>query len=67
MKIIKSNPSYLLLSLFIASYVALSGGVIAQTLGGGAGGSGTLPSPSGGLDTVSGAPNNGFDLSLIHI
>ncbi|MBT8587733.1 autotransporter outer membrane beta-barrel domain-containing protein [Polynucleobacter paneuropaeus] len=57
----KSKLRYLLISLFIASYVAVSGGVIAQTLGGGAGGSGTVPSPSGGLDTVSGIPNNGSD------
>ncbi|MBT8584099.1 autotransporter outer membrane beta-barrel domain-containing protein [Polynucleobacter paneuropaeus] len=57
----KSKLGYLLISLFIASYVAVSGGVIAQTLGGGAGGSGTVPSPSGGLDTVSGIPNNGSD------
>ena len=64
MKISKSKLRYLLISLFIASYVAVSGGVIAQTLGGGAGGSGTVPSPSGGLDTVSGIPNNGSDNSI---
>ena len=64
MKISKSKLRYLLISLFIASYVAVSGGVIAQTLGGGAGGSGTVPSASGGLDTVSGIPNNGSDNSI---
>jgi hypothetical protein len=55
MKITKSKLSHLLISLLILSSIAVSGGVIAQTVGGGAGGAGIQPGGIAGLDSVSGA------------